>query len=148
MWVSEMEISICYSIEQIFTSPAPTKSNVREKAQIRSLSALPGPYWCLTEPITNPNGPEETWFHGHTCIHCVSKDLKVIMVSKNSSSKRTWTDFLACHFFVNVCLDKMLKSLDSFFHLQIGGFVRVNQNIIYKGWHKMHYTHWSERVWA
>lgn len=73
-----MEISICYSIEQIFTSPAPTKSNGREKAQIRSLSALPGPYWYLTEPITSPNGPEDTWFplsYVHPLCHL--KDLKV-----------------------------------------------------------------------
>lgn len=57
-----MEISIWYSIEQIFTSPAPKKPNIRKKAQIMSLSALPGPYWYLTEPITSPNSPENTWF--------------------------------------------------------------------------------------
>ena len=73
-----MEISIWHSIEQIFTSPAPTKSSVREKAQIRSLSALPGPYWYLTEPITSPKGPKETWFPlWYMQPLCQLKDLKV-----------------------------------------------------------------------
>lgn len=72
-----MEISICYSIEQILHHQHP-QNPMSEKAQIRSLSALPGPYWCLTEPITSPNGPEETWFPW-SYVHplCQLKDLKV-----------------------------------------------------------------------
>lgn len=58
---SEMEISVWYTVDQIFTSSAATKPNVREKMQIRSLNALPGPYWELTEPLTSPRSSGDTW---------------------------------------------------------------------------------------
>ena len=86
-------------------------------------------------PLLVPTVPKTHGFHCDTCIHYVSLRIsKWAMVSKNSSSREheltSWyATSLLCMLGQNT---KYKKFLDSFFHLQIGVFVRVNQNIIYK----------------
>lgn len=56
-----MARSVWHITDQMFTSAAPTESNVRQKVHIRSLRALTGPYLELTEPITSPKASKDTW---------------------------------------------------------------------------------------
>lgn len=132
--------SVWYSIDQTCTSFAPTGSNIRKKVQTRSLRALAGPYWELTEPVTTPKGSEGTWLLPWYASAVSAQGIaKWLMVFKNSSFR--YLNILACHLFVVDPWTSYLNSLDSFFSSAEEGFLwGLIKTLHVKGWHKVPIT--------